>query len=135
MTPDDITRLDELHAKTTQGWPDGKRQWTCKRYADVAGQDFVNPEMTLDEWGLCCELYNAWPAISAELTRLRAFEHAMHSGETSIVKLQAELATLREFEAAVREAMTGAKHDYERVSEVSIAIDDIDRKRGENNEP
>lgn len=83
MTPEDIRRLDELHGKGN---------------IPSINSDFL------------IAIRLAWPAISAELTRLR------------------------EFETAVREAMNGAKHDYERVGEVSIAIDDLGRKRGEHNE-
>jgi len=120
---EEITRLDELHAKTTPGeWfhvseiPD--RQDFCdqppaQHAVSIDGFDtpdivaFTGDEIDAEDDAVCiAEMHNAWPAISAELTRLR------------------------DFETAVREAMTGAKHDYERVGEVSIAIDDLDRKRG-----
>lgn len=77
-------------------------------------------------------IHNAWPAIAAELARLKAFEHAMHSGQFSIVKLQAELSRL-EFEAAVRDAMSTANHDTVRARKVADAIYhlDLSRKRAE----
>jgi hypothetical protein len=81
MTPEGLKRLDELHANTTRG------AW----YAEPSFAEFA---------------YENWPAISAELTRLR------------------------EFEAAVREAF-GAQRDFGITMRIDAAIDDLDRKRGE----
>lgn len=54
--------LDALHAATTQG------EWECRRFAGVT---FVEPGMMIDDWQFCCDIHNAWPAISEELKRLR----------------------------------------------------------------
>lgn len=135
-----VERLNELHAKTTQGeWGRATLEydnWGMLRsnsdnmpIADFTTEAKFRPwrdrmsqiekAWRTPEWeqgppevvanaDFVAAVHNAWPAIAAELTRLR------------------------EFEAAVREAMDGAKHDYERVGEVSIAIDELDRKRGEH---
>ena len=163
MTPEEIQRLDELHAKTTPGeWfhvsetPD--RQEFCdqpptQHAVSIDGFDtpdivaFTGDEIDAEDDAVCiAEMHNAWPAISAELKELervrelyvaesaerRKFETALNATEERASELARELTRLREFEADVREAMAGAKHDYERVGEVSIAIDDLERKRGEH---
>lgn len=91
-----IDKLDELHAETTQG------KWECRRFEGVA---LVSHSMTIVDWQFCCDIHNAWPVISKELKRLRAFEHAMHSGESSIVGLQAEVDRLRNENKQLRDAM------------------------------
>jgi len=115
MTPDEIKQLDELHAKTTQG------EWDAS-HPRRSGSEHVycDGEMIAD----CCKepprtecesnavyiaaIHNAWPAISAELKRLR------------------------DFEAAVRDAMKILDHPRVKTEEIKKAIVELDRKRGEH---
>lgn len=86
MTPEDITRLNELYAKS-------------ENEPDISNREFSKGMFAL-------EAHLAWPAISAELARLR------------------------EFEAAVRKH--GEYGHTGRSAMLDRAIDDLDRKRGEH---
>lgn len=114
-----VERLNELHAMTTPGvWyasPSGLRDHFDGVYLEhkegrlIAETYFSDTDGQLENASntqFIEESHNAWPAIAAELTRLR------------------------EFEAAVRDAFN-AKYEDRQIGNVEEAIDDLDRKRGE----
>lgn len=64
--PINTTEARELHAKTTQG------EWKARRFAGVADETRVAPEMSFADWQFCCHAHNHFPAILDTIERQQA---------------------------------------------------------------
>lgn len=126
-----IKKLDSLHAETIQygDWNRDDHAWPqeiaicdsdCIVLSTVSNKNSNNAVLQRKHQecsvGFTVAAYNSWPTISNELKRLRAFEHAMHSGEKSIVGLQADNDRLRQQVAELSENL-----DTEKRAAISIA--------------
>ena len=94
----DITRLKELHATTTQGdWQRcqaGDGQCPCGLVWDANEEIQItvcSPQPLADAMWIT-ESHNAWPAVAAELTRLREAHRELSSLRQRVAELGIELA-------------------------------------------
>lgn len=86
-----VERLNELHKQTTQGeWVHGDGLLWLGHTSDndfIADFDmqFFAEDVILNNAEFSKEIHNAWPAIAAELTRLREFEAAVRETQRFLV--------------------------------------------------